>query len=427
MAIFDNIRLALSSLWAGKMRALLTMLGIIIGIGSVIAIMTVGDSLTGSLTDSMSSFGVNNITVSVTEKTEENTSDWGGGMLFGSASSNPAEKDRMTDAMIQEYQLALGSHISSISLTHSVGNATVRNRADSATATVSGVNPDYQLGNNIEMLTGRFISDDDLANERKVCVVSDKLAEKVYGSVADAMGQGIQLSIGGGAIKAYVVGVYKYEASAFSFSGGSSSDVVSALYLPVTTAKTYSGAGDGYSSFTVATLPDTDNAAFMNATTAFFSSFYTRNETYTVEASSMEQMMSTLTEMLGTVQIAIMAIAAISLLVGGIGVMNIMLVSITERTREIGTRIALGAPKSAIRLQFITESVIICVIGGAIGILLGVGLGALASGLLGYAARPSVGVIAVAVLFSMGIGIFFGYYPANKAAKLDPIEALRYE
>lgn len=130
---------------------------------------------------------------------------------------------------------------------------------------------------------------------------------------------------------------------------------------------------------------------------------------------------------LDTVKLAIAAIAAISLLVGGIGVMNIMMVSITERTREIGTRKALGAPNFTIRMQFIVEAVVICLIGGGIGIALGIGLGAAASQMLGYAAKPSVFAILAAFSFSMAIGVFFGYYPANKAAKLDPIEALRYE
>ena len=121
------------------------------------------------------------------------------------------------------------------------------------------------------------------------------------------------------------------------------------------------------------------------------------------------------------------AIAALSLLVGGIGVMNIMMVSVPERTREIGTRKALGAPASAIRMQFITESVILCLIGGFIGIVLGLALGTVLSNVVGYAAKPSIAAILIAVGFSMAIGVFFGYYPANKAAKLDPIEALRYE
>ena len=134
-----------------------------------------------------------------------------------------------------------------------------------------------------------------------------------------------------------------------------------------------------------------------------------------------------MTSMLSTVSIAISVIAGISLLVGGIGVMNIMLVSITERTREIGTRKALGATNGSIRLQFITESIVICLLGGFIGIVLGLILAAIATNALGYAAKPSVGGIVFSVTFSILIGVFFGYYPANKAAKLNPIDALRYD
>ena len=141
----------------------------------------------------------------------------------------------------------------------------------------------------------------------------------------------------------------------------------------------------------------------------------------------MESMLSQIDSMMSTMSIAIAIIAGISLLVGGIGVMNIMLVSVTERTREIGTRKALGAPNSAIRIQFITESVITCLVGGFLGVILGVVLGSVGASALGFPARPSVSIILIAVSFSMAIGVFFGYYPANKAAKLNPIEALRYE
>ena len=142
---------------------------------------------------------------------------------------------------------------------------------------------------------------------------------------------------------------------------------------------------------------------------------------------SLDSQISQVNTMMGTLSLAISVIAAISLLVGGIGVMNIMLVSVTERTREIGIRKALGAPDSAIRSQFIIESMIICIIGGILGIIVGAGLGYVGGLLLKQPAVPTLNAIIVAVGFSMAIGIFFGYYPANKAAKLDPIEALRYE
>ena len=167
--------------------------------------------------------------------------------------------------------------------------------------------------------------------------------------------------------------------------------------------------------------------AMVRSIESYFQRYYQNNTRFIIAAMSMESMLGTMTTMLGTVQLAIGAIAAISLLVGGIGVMNIMLVSVTERTREIGTRKALGARNSAIRFQFVVESIIICLIGGVIGILLGLGMGAGGSMLLGFPAAASGPIILIAVAFSMLIGVFFGYYPANKAAKLDPIEALRYE
>ena len=137
--------------------------------------------------------------------------------------------------------------------------------------------------------------------------------------------------------------------------------------------------------------------------------------------------MESITSVLDTISLAIGVIAGISLLVGGIGVMNIMLVSITERTREIGVRKALGAPAGAIRTQFIVEAMVICLVGGVLGILAGLGMGAIGASLMGSPARPNPGVILAAVGFSMAIGVFFGYYPASKAARMDPIEALRYE
>ena len=172
----------------------------------------------------------------------------------------------------------------------------------------------------------------------------------------------------------------------------------------------------------------TDTVAFAQQSEDFLNrTFYRDNNYVELMAMSMDSMLDQMTSTMDMMKVVVSVIAAISLLVGGIGVMNIMLVSVTERTREIGTRKALGAKNSAIRIQFIVESMIICVIGGAIGVVLGTTLGRVGSLALGAAAWPSPFIILVAVGFSMAIGIFFGYYPANKAAKLDPIEALRYE
>ncbi len=159
----------------------------------------------------------------------------------------------------------------------------------------------------------------------------------------------------------------------------------------------------------------------------FLGRYYRRNDDYTISATSMESIIASVNDMMGTLSIAIAVIAAISLLVGGIGIMNIMLVSVTERTREIGTRKALGATNANIQMQFVVESAMICLVGGMIGIILGAAFGYLGSTLLGVPTLPDLGSVALAVGFSLAVGIFFGYYPASKAAKMDPIEALRYE
>ena len=212
-----------------------------------------------------------------------------------------------------------------------------------------------------------------------------------------------------------------------NFSMSAEADVQTDVYIPLSTAKQLAGADDGYASITIVANPEIDSANFATVATNYLNKYYADNQNFRVSSMSMESMLSTVDTMMETVNIAIAVIAGISLLVGGIGVMNIMLVSVTERTREIGTRKAIGATNGHIRIQFVTESVIICLIGGVIGIILGTALGCFGAKLLGVTAFPSLWHIALAVGFSMAIGIFFGYYPANKAAKLDPIEALRYE
>jgi len=210
------------------------------------------------------------------------------------------------------------------------------------------------------------------------------------------------------------------------FSSVSDKDIVTDFYIPLRTAKELNHS-TGYPQFTVVTAIGVDADTFAETTKQFFNAYYRNNRDFEVSAFSMASVVEAMSGMLSTITTAISVIAGIALLVGGIGVMNIMLVSITERTREIGTRKALGAPNSSIRLQFIVESIVICLIGGIIGIILGIILGIVFSNMLGTAATPSLESIVLSISFSMAIGIFFGYYPANKAAKMDPIDALRYE
>lgn len=341
--------------------------------------------------------------------------------------SGAADKDLITDEMLTQLRERYPDEIEAVSVSETVGAGKTVDGRLYANLSLIGVNSDYQRANNIDLLKGRFLSEKDLNGFKKVAVVSDKLAANMFGEKSP-LGREIDITVNNHMNSYTIIGVYEYLASSMGMglSTAAEKDISSNVYIPVSTAQELNRSS-GYPSVTLLTSIYTESATFSAAVENFFKSFYARNPDYTVTAFSMESMLDTMSSMLSTIQIAISCIAAISLLVGGIGVMNIMLVSITERTREIGTRKALGATNFAIRIQFIVEAVIICLIGGIIGILLGIGIGSFGASLLGFPATASAGSILLAVSFSMAIGVFFGYYPANKAAKMDPIEALRYE
>ncbi len=429
MLILENIKMALNSLRANKMRALLTMLGIIIGIGSVIAIMTVSSSLTTSISDSFQEMGANNVTVGIRQSSEEEEVS-SGGLRFGAAAKNISadEEDYITDEMLDSLKKEFPEEIDAVAISESIGSGTVGLSGSTSNVLVLGINEDYFRSSKISLLAGRKIRKADLTGGKKVMMVSDKVVENLFGGNNEsALAQKLSVSLDGNYYDYYIVGIYKYE-SGSNLSESTDEDVVTTAYIPLTTGKEQIHSADGYSQFTVVTSTGVESVSdFAGRIENFLSPFYADNEDYEIATSTMESMTESMTDMISTVSIAIAFIAGISLLVGGIGVMNIMLVSVAERTREIGTRKALGAKNSSIRLQFIIESVALCLVGGCIGVLTGLILGASAASVLGYAASAPLPAIVIAVAFSMAIGVFFGYYPANKAAKMNPIEALRYE
>lgn len=425
MLIYENIRLALFSLKANKMRALLTMLGIIIGIASVIAIMTVGNSLTASVTGTMSSLGASNITMGLQQKEQEEGDE---GLNFGQDNNvrMPQEEDYFTKEMLEGFCNEYKEEVLAISASETVGNGKILDGKKYANISIAGVSLGYFLESDTTILAGRVFSDQEFEQNGRVAMISDYAVDNIFsGDMAKAIGSKIQVSVNNKSYDFIVSGVYEYSASVFGFSTTSKEETVTSLYIPLRTAREFNHS-DGYPQFTIITNTGVDPDAFSIVAENYFDTYYRNNRFFEPSSFSMASIVEGMSSIMSTITTGIAVIAGIALLVGGIGVMNIMLVSITERTREIGTRKALGASNGSIRFQFIVEAIVLCLTGGIIGIILGVLLGIGMSEYLGTPAKPSLGSIILSLSFSMAIGVFFGYYPANKAAKMDPIEALRY-
>ncbi|MDR1271459.1 MAG: ABC transporter permease [Clostridiales Family XIII bacterium] len=436
MIFLENIRLALSSLVANKLRALLTMLGIIIGISAVVAIVTVGDAMTGSVNQELQAFGGNNITVGLQQKKQPAApSDGKGSSAAGADAANadsddpvePGEADLITPAMVGEYHSVFASQIKAISTSENLGSLELSNGKEKASVLIYGVNADYPKAEKLELVEGRMPTQTDMEESRSLAWVDEKFVTKYWGPrevPKNAIGKELNIELSGRMAKVYVAGVYRT-----SLNGGYSwgSEDTTKLLLPISLGKKLAGKPEGFNSITIMPATEADDVALQVNTDAFFSSYYTQNRHITAAATSNESYIKSMNKTMNQLKLAISAIAAISLLVGGIGVMNIMMVSVTERTREIGVRMALGAKGGLIRFQFVVEAIVICLIGGFIGVLAGIGLGIAGSHIISYPVRPSASAIVVAVSFSAAIGLFFGWYPAEKAARLDPIDALRYE
>lgn len=430
MLLGENISMALAAIRANKMRSFLTMLGIIIGIGSVIAIQTVGNSVTTSFASTMTNMGASNISVGVTQRETEKVKGDESGLEFEGYRTirTPEEKDFIKDNMIGDFLNSFSDEIEYIILNESLGTGKITEIKNSATVAVTGGDEGYFKGQNLTLLAGREIGDKAIKGGKAVCLISDYAVRKLYNTedYDKAIGKVVEVVIGQKFYDFTVVGVYKLDDSGMLF--GANVDRQTDLYTTLGCVKKHTHS-DGYPSFTVVKSPDAqiDTNELRSRIQIFFDRYYHTNRNFEVTTSSFESMLEELTKMMGTISTAISIIAGIALLVGGIGVMNIMLVSISERTREIGIRKALGATNSSIRLQFIIEAMVLCIIGGIIGIIIGVTGGSIAANAMDAEAHASIASIVESVGFSMAIGLFFGYYPANKAAKMNPIDALTYE
>ena len=396
MSILESFSLAIKNILSSKTRTLLTMLGIIIGVAAVIVIVGLGNGLEKYMTDSFSGLGTNTLTVSVSSR----------------GSTRSLSVDEMYDIVEEnsDYLDLCSPTVTMLGLAK-VGSETL----DSTT--VQGVSEDYLDIAGVEVSSGRGLQYSDMATRAKVCVIGAYIDRAYFGG--SAVGQTMRIY----GTTFTIVGVLAQQDE--DLEEGGSDDCI---YLPYTTASRISGEVSSY----VITMKDENYidqsvAALENALYEVFSS----DDYYTV--TSMAEMVETMTSMINILVGVLAGIAAISLVVGGIGIMNIMLVSVTERTREIGIRKSLGAKERYIMQQFVIEAASTSALGGVTGILLGdllsVAASVVATRLMGenLSVSPTLAAVAAAFGISVGIGILFGYLPAKKAAVLNPIDALHYD
>ena len=398
--IYETFREAVQNIWSNKFRTFLTMLGIIIGVTAVIVIVGLGNGMTQSIASSFADLGTNIISVQV--------------MGYGSRSVEVEDVYSLVDAHPDLFEAV--SPTASINGTVKVGATSYSNTS------VKGVSESYLGMSGYTVRVGRGINYVDLTDNKKICVVGDYICRVAYGG--DAVGQTIKI----GSEKYTIVGVLEAKMTDTSDQEGSSDDIV---LLPYTTALRVSMTSTA-SSYAVTVTSEDNISEAKTVLENGLQELLNSDEGYMV--TSMSEMLDMMTSMVNMVVTILTAIAAISLLVGGIGIMNIMMVSVTERTREIGIRKALGAKERVILGLFVTEAATTSALGGVLGIGLGYLLSALANRILPLVmsdmemtVSPSLGSVAVAFGISVGIGVLFGYLPAKRAARLNPIEALRYD
>ena len=400
--ILETFRQAIQNVWSNKLRTFLTMLGIIIGVMAVIVIVGLGNGMTKSMRDSFSALGTNTLSIQV----------WG----YGSRTITADDMYKITDKN-KDLISAVSPQIDFSNNTPKVGTTTYRYGTN-----VYGVDESYTGMKNYTIAKGRGLQYMDIKDNKQVCVIGAYLNRVAYGG--QAVGQTIKL----GAYKFRIVGVLEAKVTDETMQQGSDDDCI---YLPYTTAMRLSNTSSPNSFIAIMQDENRANEAKSALESGLYDLLKSDNAYYIYSASEWLEEMN---NMINMVIIILTGIASISLLVGGIGIMNIMLVSVTERTREIGIRKALGAKERVILAQFVVEAATTSALGGVLGIVLGYIVSMAANRILpmissgiDVTVSPSFNSIAVAFGISVGIGVLFGYLPARRAARLNPIEALRYD
>jgi putative ABC transport system permease protein len=415
--ISESVRVALSSLVANKLRSALTMLGMIIGVGAVIALMSVGRGATAMVTNQIQSMGTNLLFVSPgAARTDGNVKSAQG------SSPTLTYEDAVAIAAVPEV-VAAAPEVGSFGQVIAGGN--------NVNTRITGVTPDYETVRNFRVAEGEFITQQEIDGKSMVVLLGSNVAQTLFPDQS-ATDQTVNIGFGNRRLRFRVMGVLESKGAQ---AMGNQDDLI---LMPITTLqqrvmmqRTARG-GHNVNTINVQTVnsdPETMKAAVNQIGEILRDRHRVFEDDFTIR--SQEDMLATATQIMGVMTLLLGAIAGISLVVGGIGIMNIMLVSVTERTREIGIRKAVGAKRRDILVQFLVESIAVSVVGGGIGVLTGAGLARLISSLdLGGQKLDTI-VAPDAVLMAFGvsaaIGIFFGIYPATRAARLNPIDALRYE